>query len=213
MKDVKLLLKKYEQKKDEIRNRLKEFHDVFNESDERIFAELAFCLCTPQSKATTAWRAIEALMKNNLLYVGDEKQIRPFLNNVRFADNKARYIVDARKKFTLEGRLQIKTFIQSFIDVYELREWLVENVKGLGMKEASHFIRNIGFSFDVAILDVHVLRQLKEYNVIKEIPKTLTKKVYLQIENKVKEFANSLNLRLAELDLLFWSEETGFIFK
>jgi N-glycosylase/DNA lyase len=213
MKDIKILLKNYEKRKDEIRNRLEEFRRVFYENDERVFAELAFCLCTPQSKAVFAWKAIEALMKNGLLYRGSEEDIRLFLNSVRFGENKAKYIVDARKKFTVNGKLQIKTFLQSFINAFELREWLVKNIKGMGMKEASHFIRGVGISFDLAILDRHILKNLKEYGVVEEIPKTLTKKVYLRIEEKMKNFAKALGLQLQELDLLLWSEETGFVFK
>lgn len=210
---MKELLESYEKKKDRIQERLFEFKQVLNESDERIFAELAFCICTPQSKATAAWTAISSLMKNGLLYRGSTEEIMPFLNTVRFRENKASYIVETRKKLMVDNRLQTKEFIQSFVDPFELREWLVENIKGLGMKEASHFIRNIGFSFELAILDVHILKNLKEYGMIKEIPKSITKKVYLQIEDKMKEFSENTGIPLQELDLLFWSEETGMIFK
>jgi len=213
MKDIKILLGKYEEKKDEIKERLREFREVFNDTDERIFAELAFCLCTPQCKATSAWQAIESLMKNGLLFRGSQNQIRPFLNNVRFANNKVKYIFEARKKFTVNGTLQIKTFMQSFIDSFELRNWLAENVNGLGMKEASHFLRNIGFGSELAILDIHILKNLKDYGVIEKIPKMLTKKNYLQTEDKMRNFSRSINIPLDELDLFFWSEETGFIFK
>lgn len=213
MKEMKELLESYEKKKDRIQERLFEFKQVLNESDERIFAELAFCICTPQSKATAAWTAISSLMKNGLLYRGSTEEIMPFLNTVRFRENKASYIVETRKKLMVDNRLQTKEFIQSFVDPFELREWLVENIKGLGMKEASHFIRNIGFSFELAILDVHILKNLKEYGMIKEIPKSITKKVYLQIEDKMKEFSENTGIPLQELDLLFWSEETGMIFK
>lgn len=143
---MKELLEEYAKKRDEIGEKLFEFKQMMEENDERVFAELAFCICTPQSKATTAWNAIGSLMKNGLLYRGSDEEIEPFLNAVRFRKNKASYIIETRKKFTVDNRLQIKEFIQSFVDPLELREWLVENVKGLGMKESSHFIRNIGLS-------------------------------------------------------------------
>lgn len=84
---------------------------------------------------------------------------------------------------------------------------------GLGMKEASHFMRNIGLFEDIAILDRHILKNLIEYDVISEIPKTLTVKIYLEIEQKMKEFAEKIKIPFTELDLLFWSEETGHVFK
>lgn len=211
---MKELLEEYAKKRDEIGEKLFEFKQMMEENDERVFAELAFCICTPQSKATTAWNAIGSLMKNGLLYRGSDEEIEPFLNAVRFRKNKASYIIETRKKFTVDNRLQIKEFIQSFVDPLELREWLVENVKGLGMKESSHFIRNIGLSENqLAILDVHILKNLKEYGVVEKIPKALSKKEYLKIEEKMKEFSKQINISMDELDILFWSKETGLVFK
>jgi len=212
-KSINQLIKSYKTKKDEIKKRLDEFKEVLNQSNERIFAELAFCICTPQSKATAAWNSVIALVKNDYLFSGSEKVIRPFLNTVRFCDNKAKYIVEARNFFTKDDKLQMKEKIKSFDDSFKLRDWLVENIKGLGMKESSHFIRNIGLGSDMAILDVHILKNLKEYGVIEEIPEVLTKKVYLEIENKMRDFAKLVKIPMSELDLLLWSEETGIIFK
>lgn len=208
------LIELYKIKKYDIGKRLEEFQGVLSHSDERIFAELAFCICTPQSKATVCWSAVETLMKNKLLYTGDTNQIRPFLNSVRFGENKAKYIVEARKLFT-NDKLSIKKKISSFNNSFELRDWLVKNVKGIGLKEASHFIRNIGFDYEnqLAILDRHILKNLKEFGVINEIPKTLTSKKYFEIENRMKKFAEAIDISLYELDLLLWSKQTGIIFK
>jgi N-glycosylase/DNA lyase len=205
------LIELYEKRKEEIKNRLEEFKLMMNENNERIFAELCFCICTPQSKATASWNSISALMKNGLLYDGNEKQIRPFLNPVRFADKKTKFIVEARKYFTENGK--IKDHINQFDNPFELRDWLVENVKGLGLKEASHFLRNIGLGKELAILDRHILKNLKEIGVIKEIPETLSEKRYLEIEQKMKEFSDRTRIPMDELDLLFWSKETGMVFK
>jgi len=212
-KDLSELIKDYQTKKDEIQRRLSEFKKILNESDGRVFVELAFCLCTPQSRATTCWEIVSSLMRNDLLFKGNEDQIRTFLTAVRFGDNKARYIVKARRFFTEDGDLNIKKRILSFNGVFRLRDWLVEEISGIGMKEASHFLRNVGLGKDIAILDRHILKNLKEYDVIDEIPKSLTRKVYIAIEDKMKEFSNRINIPMGELDLLFWSKETKMIFK
>lgn len=212
---TKELLELYESKKQEIRKRLEEFRTVLEKSDEKIFSELAFCILTPQSKALTSWNAVIALERKDLLLKGSIEQIRPFLQAVRFPENKSSYLVEARKLFTDNGRMNIRNKLSEVKDdPFLFREWLLGNVKGLGMKESSHFIRNVGFSKNqLAILDVHILRNLKEFGVIDEIPKSLTKKRYLEIENKMKNLANKIGISLDELDLLLWSKETGMIFK
>ena len=214
MKKIEELLDLYENRKNEIKKKLLETKRMLSENNERIFAELAFCICTPQTKALAAWNAITTLMKNGLLYKGSVKEIAPFLRTVRFGKNKAKYIVEARKKFTTDKKIQIKKFLLQFKSPLELRKWLVDNIRGLGMKEASHFIRNIGLSNNqISILDVHILKNLKEFDIIKKVPKSLTKKEYLKIEEKMKEFSKKLKIPLDELDLLLWSKETGFVFK
>ena len=195
------LLDSYSKKKNEIRQRLDDFKKP--KSDEELFAELAFCLLTPQSKAKLCWSSIENLREKNLLFSNSDS-IRPLLN-CRFGDNKSKYIEEAQKKFN-----DVKQALEKNPD--QAREWLVKNIKGYGYKEASHFLRNIGI-FDFAILDRHILKNLKKYNVINVVPKSLTKKSYLEMEKRMKEFSASLGISLAELDLLFWSAETGEIFK
>ncbi len=88
-----------------------------------------------------------------------------------------------------------------------------ENVNGLGYKEASHFLRNVGLGEEFAILDRHILRNLKDFGVLPEIPISLTKKRYLEIEEKVRRFSREIGIPMGELDLLLWSKETGWIFK
>jgi N-glycosylase/DNA lyase len=207
------LRSKYELRKREIRSRLSEFSRIMEESDERVFAELAFCICTPQSKATLCWKAIESLVKNGLLYNGSSEQIKPFLNAVRFNDHKSRYIVAAREFFTDGSGISIKRRILSLGKPFEMRDWLIENVKGLGPKEASHFLRNIGLGSSLAILDSHILKNLVKYGVIDEFPKSLTHSRYYEIEEKMRDFASRTGIPMDELDLLLWSEETGIIFK
>jgi len=207
------LHKLYQERRDAIRTRLSEFKQVLQRSEEEVFAELCFCLLTPQSSAKTCWDAVTRLREKNLLLKGSQQDIEPVLNSVRFNDTKARYIVEARALFSKDAALLIKPQITSFYNPYELREWLVENVKGLGYKEASHFLRNIGLGEEFAILDRHILRNLAQLKVIPEVPATLTKKRYLEIEEKVRQFSIEIGIPMADLDLLLWSKETGWIFK
>ncbi len=209
----------YQDKKEMIEKRLNEFIDVYKKSDQEIFAELCFCLLTPQSKAKLCWASILKLQEKDLLFDGDAQEIKKWLAGVRFHETKAKHIVTARQIFFKDGLPQIKNNIEQFrnldsnIDAFALREWLIKNVKGYGYKESSHFLRNIGIGhYDLAILDRHILKNLVKYDVIIS-PKSLTPKIYLEIEDKMKRFAHQINIPFAHLDLLFWSMEAGEVFK
>ena len=203
----------YEKQKDPVQKRLHEFRQVLERDDHDVFAELCFCLLTPQSSAKTCWAAVTRLKEKSLLLKGAPGELEPLLNDVRFNESKAKYIVQARQQFSKNGDLQVKPHLRSFVNNYELREWLVENVNGLGYKEASHFLRNVGLGEEFAILDRHILRNLKDFGVLPEIPTSLTKKRYLEIEEKVRRFSRQIGIPMGELDLLLWSKETGWIFK
>lgn len=203
----------YALKKREILSRLDEFDRKWEEGDEEIFAELAFCLLTPQSKAKSCWEAILTIKDQKLLLKGTADEIKGRLRCVRFHNKKALYLVEARSLFLDNGRMSIKPLLKGFADVHECRDWLVKNIRGLGYKEASHFLRNIGFGEKISILDRHILRNLNLLDVIEEIPESLSRAKYLQIEKNMTDFSREVNIPLSHLDLLLWYKETGEIFK
>jgi N-glycosylase/DNA lyase len=153
------------------------------------------------------------LKEQNMLSKGSADQIKSRLHCVRFHNKKAVYIVAARTLFSKNGTLSIKPLLGQYADIHECREWLVTQIKGLGYKEASHFLRNIGLGENIAILDRHILRNLQLLGVMEDIPESLSKAKYGQIEIKMREFAQSVNIPFAHLDLLLWYKETGQIFK
>ncbi len=184
----------------EIRNRLKEFKKI--EDENLLFKELCFCILvanTNLEKTLEIWKKIDnGFLKYN------KKQLSLKLKSLgyRFYNKRADYILYNRKfkKIIKENIKELSAFY--------LREWLVKNLKGIGFKEASHFLRNIGFK-DFAILDRHILRFLFKNQIIKEIPSNLSKRKYLEIENKLKNLADKLNITLSELDFFIFYLETG----
>ncbi|MCM8818738.1 MAG: N-glycosylase/DNA lyase [Candidatus Omnitrophica bacterium] len=208
---IKELKRIYSKNKKKIKRRLKEFKSNLKK-EENIICEFFFCLLTPQSKAKECWQSIEQLKKKNLLFCGSEYRIKNCLKNVRFKNKKAKYLVEASKLFK-EDNSFLKFIIENKKNPFYLREFLVWNVKGFGYKEASHFLRNIGIGENLAILDRHILKNLKEFNIIDEIPATLTKKKYIEIEKKFIEFSKKIGIKPAELDLLLWAKEKGEVFK
>ncbi|MBI4158705.1 N-glycosylase/DNA lyase [Candidatus Woesearchaeota archaeon] len=201
--DVNELMSEYNKKKEIINSRLNDFKNI---KEEDWFYEMCFCILTPQSTARGADRAIKALKKLNF----KNKTIDPIpylLGEIRFQNNKGKYLIEAKAKFE-----EIENKIKNSKDSFELREWLVKNVKGYGYKESAHFLRNIGHK-NLAILDRHILKNLFKSSVIKEVPKILTPKIYFEIEEKFKNFSEKIGISMDELDLLFWSMETGEVFK
>jgi N-glycosylase/DNA lyase len=184
-----------------------------NGTDEEFFAELAFCLLTPQSKATLCWGTVNTIVEKNMLLKSTAKDIAKVMDKIRFKNNKAKYIVEAKKLFSINNKIKIKEKLKSFKNMYELRKWLIKTIKGIGYKESGHFLRNVGVGKNLAILDRHVLKNLKTYDVIKEVPKTLNEKIYLRIEKQMQNFAKNISIPMFHLDILFWCKSTGGIFK
>jgi N-glycosylase/DNA lyase len=211
---VKKLISAYKKIKPLIKERLAEFRHLHKGKDEKIFSELSFCILTANANAARCNDAIRELEKEGLLLKGRASQIRPRLKGrARFHNKKADYIIRARNLFRHGKHLDIKSRIDKD-DVLHTREWLVNNIKGFGYKEASHFLRNIGLGRDIAILDRHILKNLKRLGVIDKVPASLgSGRVYLDIEGKMRRFSRKTGIPMEELDLLLWSLETGFVFK
>ena len=206
MEKLKALHSLYYFIKEDIAKKLEEFKSI-GKDEGKVFKELIFCILTPQSKAEICWNTVERMFKKNIVPEGSVDEIARELKGVRFRFNKARYIVEARKFFN-------KNFLRKLndMDAVNAREWLVKNIKGYGYKEASHFLRNIGKGFELAILDRHILKNLVEFSVIDNIP-ALTKKKYYEIEKKMREFSERIGIPMAYLDFVLWYRQTGRIFK
>lgn len=190
---------------DLITKRLSEFESFKNKSEDEWFSELCFCILTANAKQKTG-----AAIQNQIQAEGFKTLSQETLANLikinkhRFHNNKAKYIVNAREFANIKSIIKDKTEI-------EARDFLVENIKGLGMKEASHFLRNTGGQ-NLAILDRHILALLAEYKIIDK-PKTLTPQLYREIEKKFTELASTLRMSLAKLDLFLWYMKTGEVLK
>ena len=202
----------YERRRELIRSRLAEFRSKCACPQKELFAELCFCLFTPQSKAETCDAAIKALEASGLLLKGSAEAVASKMRGVRFKNQKARFLTEARRKL-LGTSVKLDEVVSGSESSSDLREWLVTNVKGLGYKEASHFLRNVGLGKNLAILDRHVLKNLVWCGVIEEIPRSLSRKKYLEIERKMADFSRRVGIPMEELDLVFWSMQTGRVFK
>jgi len=189
------LKKFYELKKSGIR----EFINTCSYKDEEcLFGELCFCICTPQSRAKYCREAINKLKADKKLFTASLDELGKYLKSVRFPEVKAQRIIEAREKLP-----ELKTMLKS----EKLREWLMENINGLGQKESAHFMRNIGFK-GLPIIDVHIQNFLKKTGKYKD-EGSLTKKRYNELENKFLELAKELKIPPEELDIAIWLYQSG----
>jgi len=193
-----------------VEGRVAEFMEMNGRDSPAWFIELVYCLLTAYSSAERAQFCVDALDECGALIDGSVGEVAETLRREghRFADRRAEYIVAVRG---LAG--SIKEVIQGFGTLMEAREWLVENVKGLGWKESSHFLRNVGY-LDVAILDRHVLSNMREHGLIADDGgKGLARRRYLEYEGLLRRAADGLGMPLGEMDLYLWYRKTGKVLK
>ncbi len=185
--------------------RIAQFKALGRKNSEGLFNELCFCTLTANFDAE---KSIEIQNKvcNGFLEL-PKKRLEERLRSLGYRyPNRASYINENRK-----CAAGLKQVLESIPSEKEKREWLAANVKGLGLKEASHFLRNIGFD-NLAIIDFHIVNLLEKEGLIKK-PKAMTKKRYLEIEAVLEKAAKRLGMTLAELDLYLWYLETGKVLK
>jgi N-glycosylase/DNA lyase len=201
--DLQITYEKYEPL---IKQRLADFANI---KPEFIFYEFCFCIMTPQSSAANAWQVQDILIEKNFLH-------HPFdatdiLGNrthyIRFHNQKAKRLLNA-----IDFYPQLTNVLDSNMDRYDKRQWIKDNFIGVGMKEASHFLRNIGYK-GLAIIDRHILRMLCHCGVITSDTPPKNDNQYKEIERKMQTYADSINIDMDELDLLFFAHSNGNVLK
>jgi N-glycosylase/DNA lyase len=209
------LHKTHIEKRAAIRARLAEFEAIMLEADdERLFEELVFCIFTAGASARMGLNSIERI-RPYLFNAGQKRLTQLLLGAHRYPNARAGYIVHTRDFLKRDCGLRLRERLDSFGDDMEARrDFFAKNpgVKGIGYKEASHYLRNIGYR-GYAILDKHILRTLYEIGVIDSPDPPGAKKKYLAVEDSMRKFAEGIRINLDELDLLLWSNKTGVILK
>lgn len=197
--------------KKDISRQKRAFKESYNKPSS-FLTELVFCLCTPQTSAHKSWNAAQDIMTRGIWRSIPQTADALGKHGVRFKNNKARYIAEA-----MEEQEVIYNNIHELFDgkwpQIAVRNYLAKNIKGYGLKEASHFLRNIGRGSDICILDRHILRCLVDFGVVDSIPKSLTKPLYLDIEQRMLSFSARVGIKPDDLDFVFWHRQNGEIFK
>jgi N-glycosylase/DNA lyase len=210
------MLVAYGERRKEIRSRLREFRAVWRSAaDERLWEEMVFCIFTAGASAKMGLRSVEALRP--LLQSGAHHEMTSALVAAgahRFPNARPGYVIVTRNYLRESCAMRLRERLSGYRSPIERRDWLAQEprIKGLGYKEASHFLRNIGFK-GYGILDKHIVRSLYELNVIDSPKPPASRGKYLETEARMRQFAMSIRINFDELDLLLWSMKTGEILK
>ena len=211
---VEKVMDAHRERRDEIRSRLSEFEAVWNEgTDARLWEEMVYCFFTGGCSAKMGLKAVEAVRP--FLVDGTQPEIADALVGVhRYPNARARYVYASRSFLREHCNLELRRKLESFDCHLARRDWLVKEkgIKGLGYKEASHFLRNVGFK-GYAILDKHVLKCLAELKIIDSPKPPNTRSKYLRVEDKLRELTERTKIDFDEMDLVLWSMKTGQILK
>lgn len=210
----------YEKNREEIESRLEEFHQLRDASERRWFKELVFVILTSQSSAEDSWNTAEELDAEDMLLGGEESEIEEILAGygIQYEKNKASYIVENRDELSQptladpSGALKLRSRVDQ-ADLEKTREQLVDQVKGISWKGASHFLRNIGYGNSFAIVSSRITSKLSELGVLETPEQPSRKEDYMEVEEKMQKLAAELEIEVKALDLVLWSMETGEVFK
>lgn len=206
--------KAHTERRREIRKRLGEFARIGRRgSDHELWEEMVFCFFTGGCSARMGLNALEAVKP--LLKDGEQPELARALTGVhRYPNARSRYVVASRAFLREHCDMRLRKKLKGFDCRLERRDWLVKEkgIKGLGYKEASHYLRNIGFT-GYAILDKHVLNCLAELKIIDDPKPPNTRSRYLTVEEKLRQLTDRLEIDFDELDLVLWSMKTGVILK
>ncbi|BAB66261.1 N-glycosylase/DNA lyase [Sulfurisphaera tokodaii] len=179
-----------------------------NRAEENVwFRELILCILTSNSSFISAYKALNYIMDEIFSLSEDQMSKRLRLAGYRFYNLKAKYIANARK---LYGNLKTKIKPIADYSQEEARQYIINNIDGLGLKESSHFLRNVGY-FDLAIIDRHVLHFLNEIGTSNL--KIKNKKDYYLAESILKSISINLGIQVGLLDLYIFFKQTNTIVK
>ncbi len=190
----------------QISQREREFIAAGKSPKEFIFGELCFCVLTANTSAELGLM-VQSRIDPHFFINSDVTVLRDRLKEIRYR------FYNVRSRFIAQNRWIVDQLpdLLDRKDRVEVRDYLVENLDGIGYKEASHFLRNVGI-FDFAILDKHILRLLsQEFSV--DLTKSPNRKKYLEIEESFIELSGSMKMKPGILDLYLWKIATGKILK
>lgn len=187
-------------------------------SEAVLWKELSCCILSSQVKYPTAVAAAEAIAEKGALLSHEPvtpdalretlaaplsvegRQVR-----YRFARSKAQQLSEAHAAINAQsGGLSAK--LESFDNGEHARRWFVQHAPGLGPKQASMFLRNTGMTYDLAVLDRHVVEYMDYVGLHVAGRNSTTSSLagYTSREAVLKSYAQGLGMAVGLMDWAIW---------
>ncbi len=188
-------------------------------TESQLWAELTCCVLSSQVPYETAQAAAvrletsglflkEGVAPRDLEVALAELLRRPFdidggSRRYRFPDSRARQLTATVVQVRRDAK-GLSDLLGSFGDIEIARRWFVTNAKGLGPKQASMFLRNVGASYDLAVLDRHLINYMVMMGLTAD-PRPIRRMAdYRRDEVVLRDHAASFGLPVGFFDWAVW---------
>jgi N-glycosylase/DNA lyase len=188
-------------------------------TERRLWWEISSCVLSSQVPYPIAAAAADELSRSGKLLSArsdkltlatelEHSLLKPLTLNgrmqrYRFPTARSRQLAELRCLISSEFGTLKKLVKQEEATV--LREWLVRNAPGLGPKQSSMFLRNIGLSYDFAILDRHVLTYMVSRDLCTGSATFVSRLTdYYRHEQTLRDHASVLGFSVGLLDWAIW---------
>ena len=193
---------------------------VIPTDERRLWWELSSCILSSQVPYPLSTAAANAIDNDGILHDKQTsapkraKRLEELLSAPLAVDGKQRAyrfpVARARQLAAAHGVVMgnhgsLGKLIHNFDTAAEARSWFVKHVPGIGPKQASMFLRNAGVSYELAILDRHVLNYMSKLGMYSDDSYSisgLTK--YRRHEQTLIEHARELDCPVGLLDWAIW---------
>jgi N-glycosylase/DNA lyase len=193
-------------------NRLEVPQFIVERRPEEIWKQKIFCVLSSQFNAHRAASIADNIVQEisffdfPLSYTGIEAACSNFLRSSkighRFPNIRAQQIWHCWFLFS-QIKDQYHEFIQSFETEERARTEIAAIFPGMGLKQASMFLRNIGACKNLAVIDAHALYYLEVFH--DWTVGHLTPKRYLEAEAILRDDASRYSLEQNVFDTIMWA--------
>ena len=188
--------------------------------DTCLWYELSCCLLSSQVpyalaiEAANTISSAQVLLDANISNSNRTNELKKILNTplqidgkyrkYRFPNSRAEQLSNSCAAIRSESNC-IKSHIQSFNNPRDLRTWFVNNAPGIGPKQASMFIRNICHSYELAIMDRHVIEYMRLMGLYKRKSNSISSlSDYNTQEKVISKHATERGYPIGILDWAIW---------